>query len=158
MKGFSNASFSPEVIQVMQQALDDAVSSLPHPASSKIVQEIAEAILRAANEGQRDPVVLRVMALMTLQLRDDRSIQIPTSASWDIDLIMTEGPSVGKLRRTVGALEEELRVRLGPGDYRVTIHQSPARMACDDSWQPAGGCRTFADPGGYSSDGALPTL
>jgi hypothetical protein len=69
MKDFSNASFSPEVIQAMQQALDDAVSTLPHPASSKSVQEIAENILRAANEGQRDPVVLRVMALMALQLK-----------------------------------------------------------------------------------------
>ena len=69
MKDFSNASFSPEVIQTMQQALEDAVSTLPHPASSQCVQEIAESILRAAHEGQRDPVVLRVMALMTLQLK-----------------------------------------------------------------------------------------
>jgi hypothetical protein len=69
MKDFSNASFSPEVIAAMQQALEDAVATLPHPASSKSVQEIAENILRAANEGQRDPVVLRVMALMALQLK-----------------------------------------------------------------------------------------
>ena len=69
MKDFSNASFSPEVIQAMQQALDDAVSTLPDPVSSKSVQEIAENILRAAKEGQRDPVVLRVMALIALQLK-----------------------------------------------------------------------------------------
>ena len=31
-----------------------------------------------------------------------------------------------KLLRTAAELEEELRVRLGPGDYKVTIHQSPA--------------------------------
>jgi hypothetical protein len=69
MKDFSNASFSPKVILAMQQALDDAVSTLPHPASSRSVQEISESILRAANEGHRDPIVLRVMALMTLQLK-----------------------------------------------------------------------------------------
>ena len=34
--------------------------------------------------------------------------------------------TMGKLLRTAGELEEELRVRLGPGDYKVTIHQSPA--------------------------------
>ena len=31
-----------------------------------------------------------------------------------------------KLLRTAAELEEELRVRLGPGDYKVTIHHSPA--------------------------------
>ena len=31
-----------------------------------------------------------------------------------------------KLLRTAGELEEEVRVRLGAGDYKVTIHQSPA--------------------------------
>jgi hypothetical protein len=69
MKDFSNAAFSPDVIEAMQQALDAAIATLPHPASSKNVQVIAENILRAAKEGQRDPVALRVMALMELQLK-----------------------------------------------------------------------------------------
>ena len=34
--------------------------------------------------------------------------------------------TMDKLLRTAAELEEELRVRLGPGDYKVTIHQSPA--------------------------------
>lgn len=69
MKDFSNASFSPETIAAMKKALDEAVSTLPHPTSSQIVQELAESILRAAKDGERDPVALRVMALMTLQMK-----------------------------------------------------------------------------------------
>jgi hypothetical protein len=30
-----------------------------------------------------------------------------------------------KLTRTSSELEEEVRLRIGAGDYRVTIHQSP---------------------------------
>ena len=33
---------------------------------------------------------------------------------------------MNKLPRTAAELEEEVRLRLGAGDYRVTIHESPA--------------------------------
>jgi hypothetical protein len=68
MKDFSNASFPPEVISVMDAALDAAVASLPEPVHSSHVQAIAEAILRAAHGGERDPMVLKRLALMELQL------------------------------------------------------------------------------------------
>lgn len=68
MKDFSNASFPPEVISVMETALDAAVTSLPEPVNSGYVQAIAEAILRAAHGGERDPVVLQRLALLELQL------------------------------------------------------------------------------------------
>jgi hypothetical protein len=68
MKDFSNASFPPEVISVMEAALDAAVASLPEPVHSSHVQVIAEAILRAAHDGERDPTVLQRLALMELQL------------------------------------------------------------------------------------------
>lgn len=68
MKDFSNASFPPEVIEVMQAALDAAVGSLPEPVSSTHVQSIAESILRAAHQGERDPVALQRLALLELQL------------------------------------------------------------------------------------------
>ena len=55
MKDFSNASFPPEVISVMEVALDAAVASLPEPVHSSHVQAIAEAILRGAHGGERDP-------------------------------------------------------------------------------------------------------
>ena len=68
MKDFSHASFPPEVISVMEVALDAAVASLPEPVHSSHVQALAEAILRGAHGGERDPVVLQRLALMELQL------------------------------------------------------------------------------------------
>jgi hypothetical protein len=71
MKDFSNASFPPDLIKAMQQALDAAMDTLPHPVSSNHVQSIAENILRGAKEGERNPATLQMMALMELQLRSD---------------------------------------------------------------------------------------
>ena len=71
MKDFSNASFSPDVIRMMQTALDGAVATLPHPVRSAHVQSLAENILRGAKEGELDPTTLRTMALMELQIRAD---------------------------------------------------------------------------------------
>jgi hypothetical protein len=71
MKDFSNASFPPELIKAMDQALQGAVATLPDPVSSTRVQAIAESILRSANEGERSPTVLQTMALMEMQLRSD---------------------------------------------------------------------------------------
>jgi hypothetical protein len=65
---FANASFPPDLISVMQDALQGAISTLPHPVSSSHVRSLAETILRSANEGERDPTALRTMALMELQI------------------------------------------------------------------------------------------
>jgi hypothetical protein len=71
MKDFSNASFSPDLIEVMDQALKRAVATLPHPVSSMRVQHVAENILRGANQGESDPRILQTMALVEMQLRSD---------------------------------------------------------------------------------------
>jgi hypothetical protein len=55
MKDFSNASFAPETIGLMENAMDAAVATLPHPVSSANVNAIAETILRTARDGERDP-------------------------------------------------------------------------------------------------------
>jgi hypothetical protein len=68
MKDFSNASFPPDTIGIMKNALDAAVASLPDPVSSAHVQSIAETILRTAREGERDPLTLQIIALMELQI------------------------------------------------------------------------------------------
>jgi hypothetical protein len=68
MKDFAHASFPPEVISVMELALEAAVATLPEPVSAHHVQFIAEAILRAAHSGERDPLVLQRFALLELQL------------------------------------------------------------------------------------------
>ena len=71
MKDFSNASFTPDLIAAMDQALQDAVATLPEPVSSMRVQNIAESILRSAKEGERDPRTLQTLALVEMQLRSD---------------------------------------------------------------------------------------
>jgi hypothetical protein len=68
VKDFSNASFSPDTIAIMKDAMDAAVASLPDPVNSSHVQSIAETILRTANEGERDPTTLQRMALLELQI------------------------------------------------------------------------------------------
>jgi hypothetical protein len=68
MKDFSNASFPPETIGIMQSALDAAVAALPEPVSSRHIQSIAETILRSAKEGERDPATLQRLALLELQI------------------------------------------------------------------------------------------
>ena len=68
MDDFANASFTPDVIAVMQDALEGAVSTLPHPVSSSHIKSIAETILRSASEGERDPKALQTMALLELQI------------------------------------------------------------------------------------------
>ena len=68
MKDFSNASFAPETIGLMENAMDAAVATLPHPVSSANVNAIAETILRTARDGERDPLTLQRMALMELQI------------------------------------------------------------------------------------------
>jgi hypothetical protein len=68
MKDFSNASFPPETIGIMEAALDGAVATLPEPVSAAHVRSIAETILRTANDGERDTATLQRMALMELQI------------------------------------------------------------------------------------------
>jgi hypothetical protein len=68
VKNFSHAAFPPDTISVMKQALDGAVSTLPHPVNSAHVQSIAESILRTTSEGERDPTMLQTMALLELRI------------------------------------------------------------------------------------------
>jgi hypothetical protein len=68
MDNFANASFSPELISVMHNALEGAISALPHPVSSNHVKSFAETILRSTYEGERDPTTLRTLALLELQI------------------------------------------------------------------------------------------
>jgi hypothetical protein len=68
MKDFSNASFPPEMISIMKNALDAATASLPDPVSATHIQSLAETILRSAKEGERDPATLQRLALLELQI------------------------------------------------------------------------------------------
>jgi hypothetical protein len=68
MDDFANASFQPDLVALMDTALTNAVSKLPHPVSSAHVNAIAQTILRTASEGERNVVALETMALLELQL------------------------------------------------------------------------------------------
>jgi hypothetical protein len=68
MRDFSDAAFSPEAIDAMTVALDQAVANLPEPVSTTQVNLLAESILRAAKSGERDVAVLQRLALLELQI------------------------------------------------------------------------------------------
>ena len=68
MDNFANASYTPNLIAVMRNALEGAISTLPHPVSLSRVRSLAETILRSANEGVRDANTLQTMALLELRI------------------------------------------------------------------------------------------
>jgi hypothetical protein len=68
MRNFSNATFSPEVIEAMTGALERAVANLPEPVTTTQVNLLAESILRSAQSGERDAAVLQRLALLELQI------------------------------------------------------------------------------------------
>jgi hypothetical protein len=68
MKDFANACFPPDTLGIMKDAMEAAVAELPDPVSSAHIHSIAETILRTANDGERDPAILRRMALLELQI------------------------------------------------------------------------------------------
>jgi hypothetical protein len=72
MKDFSNASFPPEVIELMTSALEAAIAALPDPVHSSHITILAESILRTADAGERDSSVLERIALIELQIAQRR--------------------------------------------------------------------------------------
>lgn len=73
MKDFSEATFVPEMVDAMTEALDASVATLPHPVSSTQVNLLAESILRTAQSGECDPAILQRMALLELQITRPRN-------------------------------------------------------------------------------------
>ena len=63
----SGAAISPDVIQLMKIVLEDATASLPEAKrTSAIMAEMACCILAAAGKGERNPEVLRTLAVGSL--------------------------------------------------------------------------------------------
>lgn len=60
--------FKPEVVEVMEEALQRSVEALPEPVNSGTVQELAKAILHNAKDGTTDPDDLSRLALLEIQL------------------------------------------------------------------------------------------
>jgi hypothetical protein len=61
------AVFQPELIELMKSVLDDATGMLPEAKrTSAMKAEIASQILAYAAKGERDPVVLKMAALLAV--------------------------------------------------------------------------------------------
>jgi hypothetical protein len=61
------AVFQPELIELMKSVLEEATAMLPEAKrTSAIKAEIASQILASAARGERDPVALRMAALLSL--------------------------------------------------------------------------------------------
>jgi hypothetical protein len=61
------AVFPPELIELMKSVLDDATTMLPEAKrTSTMKAEIASHILASAAEGERDPIVLKMGALLAV--------------------------------------------------------------------------------------------
>lgn len=61
------AVFQPDLIELMQAVLDDATATLPQSKrTSAIKAEMASNILAGAAKGERNPVALKVRALLTV--------------------------------------------------------------------------------------------
>ena len=73
MDNFANASFQPDMVALMDEALASAVEKLPQPVSVANVQAIAQTILRSAKEGERNVLALETMALLELRLAQPKS-------------------------------------------------------------------------------------
>lgn len=59
--------FQPELIDLMKSVLDDATAMLPEAKrTSSMKAEIASHILECAAKGERDPVTLKMAALLAV--------------------------------------------------------------------------------------------
>jgi hypothetical protein len=64
----TGAVFQPELIELMKAVFDDATAMLPEAKRTSAVKaEIASHILACAAKGERDPVALRMAALLTVE-------------------------------------------------------------------------------------------
>ena len=73
----TGAVFQPELIELMKAVLDDAAAALPEAKRTSAVKaEIASHILACAAKGERDPVALRMAALLAVVERTHYSHDI----------------------------------------------------------------------------------
>jgi hypothetical protein len=76
---FGGPSFGPQSIALMSLALEDALAMLPQPVGEDRARAIAANILKAAAEGERDPVRLRTAAMAAPHLDEGTAIETPPS-------------------------------------------------------------------------------
>ena len=63
----TGAVFQPELIELMKAVLDDAMATLPEAKrTSTMKAEMASHILACAAKGERDPIALKMAALLAV--------------------------------------------------------------------------------------------
>jgi hypothetical protein len=63
----TGAVFQPELIELMKAVLEDATATLPESKrTSAMKAEIASGILACAAKGERDPIALKMAALLAV--------------------------------------------------------------------------------------------
>lgn len=67
MAMFQATSFNPQTLALMRRVLDEAVETLPYPVSSGHVQALARNIIDLASQGERDPQLMKLLALLALR-------------------------------------------------------------------------------------------
>ena len=63
MEGERAPFFDPETVAILRSVLDDAWSRLPTGQTKVTRSLLAERILKAARDGERDPALLRARAI-----------------------------------------------------------------------------------------------
>jgi hypothetical protein len=61
-----NASFGPDEITVLVQAFDEALGTLGVDRSGLVADALAKKIIELAQQGQRDPILLRQHAVRSV--------------------------------------------------------------------------------------------
>jgi hypothetical protein len=61
-----NASFGPDEIRVLVRAFDEALGTLGVDRSNPVAEALAKKIIELAQQGQRDPILLRQRAVRSV--------------------------------------------------------------------------------------------
>ncbi|MBN8969744.1 MAG: hypothetical protein J0G95_14985 [Rhizobiales bacterium] len=69
MTMFQGTSFNPQTLALMRRVLEEAVETLPYPVPSGCVQALARNIIDLAAQGERDPQLMKLLALLALRSR-----------------------------------------------------------------------------------------
>jgi hypothetical protein len=77
---FGGPSFGPQTIELISRALEGAEASLPEPASDRQLRLSAATLLKAAGDGERDPIRLKAAAIFALRPIAGNADEEPPSA------------------------------------------------------------------------------
>jgi hypothetical protein len=103
--GTIGAVFEPELIELMKSALDGAATILPKARRTSAMKvKLASRILAAAAKGERDPVQLRIAALLEI-VDDQEDPNIALAETSAVFALSTLAPSIDIDQRNLQLLQ-----------------------------------------------------